>query len=383
MDFKERLLTTMNHEEPDRVPVMGLIVDASLVDKIQNKKTLNFVNLLKKPILKHVIKFLVNRDSFMNKQLVKNFGNCLQSAMELGFDANWIMYQSLKMGDYWYDVNGRVWDITTYEDGVLTANYIRGLLKNKKDWRDWIEKNEPWFQKSLKFLEKFHKTLLKQYKDKIYPITHIVPGPWENSWQPIGFEEFTRYIYQDKDFLKEVVDFQNEYYIKMVKAVCRVGPEIVAGGDDLGHKTGPMLRPTLIDELYGDCYRQVSEMVHSKGKKILWHSCGRVYKLLDYFIDWGFDGVITLEPTAGMDLGKVREKVGHDLVLVGNLDVSYLLVRGSKKEIEDEVKNCIRKAARGGGYILAPCHSHAYVDPTRMKWMIEATHEFGKYPINA
>ncbi len=61
----------------------------------------------------------------------------------------------------------------------------------------------------------------------------------------------------------------------------------------------------------------------------MWHSCGNIYALLDKFVEWGFDGLITMEPTAGMDLGKVREQVGHKLALVGNLDVSYLLVRGT------------------------------------------------------
>ena len=67
-----------------------------------------------------------------------------------------------------------------------------------------------------------------------------------------------------------------------------------------------------------------------------------VYKahdpLLDRFVDWGFDGIITFEPTAGMDLGRVRDQVGHELVLIGNLDVSHLLVKGSRREIEDAVK---------------------------------------------
>ena len=36
--------------------------------------------------------------------------------------------------------------------------------------------------------------------------------------------------------------------------------------------------------------------------------------ILDRFIEWGFDGIITMEPTAGMELGRVREQVGHKLV---------------------------------------------------------------------
>ncbi len=70
------------------------------------------------------------------------------------------------------------------------------------------------------------------------------------------------------------------------------------------------------------------------------------------------------------------------LVLVGNLDVSYLLVRGTKEEVEDAVRKAIKDAARGGGYILAQSHSHSLVDPMRLKWMIDAAHKYGKYPIS-
>jgi len=84
-----------------------------------------------------------------------------------------------------------------------------------------------------------------------------------------------------------------------------------------------------------------------------------------------------------MELGKVRELVGHRLVLVGNLDVSHLLVKGTRQEIEDAVKQAIRDAGRGGGYILSACHSHPYVDGERLGWMVEAAHKHGKYPIDS
>ena len=45
MDFKERILTAMNHEEPDRVPVMGLIMDPTTVNQINGKKSIDFVGM--------------------------------------------------------------------------------------------------------------------------------------------------------------------------------------------------------------------------------------------------------------------------------------------------------------------------------------------------
>jgi uroporphyrinogen decarboxylase len=83
-----------------------------------------------------------------------------------------------------------------------------------------------------------------------------------------------------------------------------------------------------------------------------------------------------------MELGRVREQVGHKLVLIGNLDVSYLVVKGTQQEVEDAVKKAIRDAARGGGYILSTSHSHPTVDPVRLKWMVDAAHKYGRYPLN-
>jgi len=37
MDFKERVLTALNHEEADRVPVMGLIAEPATSNKIPGK----------------------------------------------------------------------------------------------------------------------------------------------------------------------------------------------------------------------------------------------------------------------------------------------------------------------------------------------------------
>ena len=82
-----------------------------------------------------------------------------------------------------------------------------------------------------------------------------------------------------------------------------------------------------------------------------------------------------------MDLGRVREQVGHRLSLIGNLDVSHLLVKGTRKEVDQAVRDAIRAAGPGGGYILSAAHSHPYVDAKRLQWMVEAAHEHGRYPL--
>jgi uroporphyrinogen-III decarboxylase len=390
MDFKERILTAMNHEEPDQVPVMGLIMDPATVNQIKGKKPIDFVGMLKKPILKHVIRGVLNTNWYWTRMYTGNFADAVEGALKLGFDANWTICTLMKLnkdseaslGMAFHDAFGRVWEVDADDDGNMMINYSRALCPTEEEWEAWVEKKAPLFETSVKNVRNFHKKLAAKYGDRIMPMGYAAPGVFENSWQPIGFVNFTRFVYQKPEFVKRVIDFHTDLYIKHLEAVMECGIEVVLGGDDLGQKTGPLMRPELVDKLYGDSYRRISELVHKQNKKLVWHCCGNIYAFLDYFVDWGFDGIITMEPTAGMDLGKVREQIGHKLVLIGNLDVSYLMVQGTQQEVEDAVKKAIADAAKGGGYILSTSHSHPDVDATRLKWMVDAAHKYGKYPIS-
>ncbi|MHA1651627.1 MAG: uroporphyrinogen decarboxylase family protein [Candidatus Helarchaeota archaeon] len=389
MDFRERILTTMNHEEPDQVPVMSLLNEPAILNQYYGKQTFNYFNYLKKPILKDITKILMNWNWYWNKEYYKIYGDILNVSVNLGFDATWLMYLLFKLkkdkegslGYTWYDIWGRIWDLQVDKYGNPSPYYIRGHCRTEEAWDAWIEEHESLFNKNLEYTTKFFKKIVEVYGDKLYIIGFAAPGIFENSWQPIGFVEFTKYMYEKPRFIEKVVEFQTDFYLKYVEAICEAGNEIILVGDDLGHKKGLLISPKFINRFFGPSYKKVAEFVHKQDKKLIFHSCGKIYKILPKIIEWGFDGLLTLEPTAEMDLEKVRNLVGHQLVLIGNIDVSYLLVRGTKKEIEDAVKHAIKVAAPGGGFILSPAHNHSEVDLTRLQWMVEAAHKFGQYPI--
>ncbi len=389
MNFKERILTTLNHEEPDQIPVMGLIMDPSTVSQVTGKSATNIVKYLDKPVLGPVAKGLVNTNWFWNRMYYGNFSLAMESSIQLGFDANWAIYAFMKLykdpvatlGTAMHDAYGRVWEMGTNDRGDLAVDYSRALCPTEAEWEAWVDDKGPLFELLIKNATSFHKKLAQEYSHQIMPIGYAAPGIFENSWQAIGFVNFTKLVYENPDFVKRVIDFQTELYLRYLDGVMESGVEVVLGGDDLGQKTGPLMRPALIEKFFGESYRRVADRVHSRGRKFIFHSCGKIYQFLDMFIDWGFDGIITMEPTADMDLARVREQVGHKLALVGNLDVSHLLVRGSQKEVDRAVRDAIRAAGPGGGYILSAAHSHPYVDATRLEWMVEAAHEHGRYPL--
>jgi len=318
-----------------------------------------------------------------------NFALALESAIKLGFDANWAIYALMRLHDdpdtalgvAMHDAYGRVWEMGSDERGNLSVDYSRALCPSEAEWEAWVESKGHLFDQMIENTRAFHVRLAAQFSERIMPIGYAAPGIFENSWQAIGFVNFTRLVYENPSFVKRVVRFQTDLYLRNIEAVMESGAEVVLGGDDLGQKTGPLMRPELIEELFGDSYRRVADLVHGRGRKFVFHSCGKIYKFLDSFVDWGFDGIITMEPTADMELARVREQVGHKLVLIGNLDVSHLLVKGTRAEVDAAVRKAIRDAGHGGGYILSAAHSHPFVDAERLGWMVEAAHEHGRYPL--
>ena len=66
-----------------------------------------------------------------------------------------------------------------------------------------------------------------------------------------------------------------------------------------------------------------------------------------------------------------------------NVDISHVLTaNGTKEDVEAWVKSAIKTAGPGGGYICSATNIHPGVEPQNLKWMVEAAHKFGTYPLN-
>jgi hypothetical protein len=64
-------------------------MDPATVNQILERKPTDLVAMLENPETRSSIKTLLNRDSFWNETYYGNFSGALESAIKLGFDANW------------------------------------------------------------------------------------------------------------------------------------------------------------------------------------------------------------------------------------------------------------------------------------------------------
>jgi uroporphyrinogen decarboxylase len=83
---------------------------------------------------------------------------------------------------------------------------------------------------------------------------------------------------------------------------------------------------------------------------------------------------------AGNDLGRVKEKYGDKLVLLGNVDCVTVLTTTDLDLVRKDVDRCMGQAKKGGGYMLATSNSlHTSCTLEAVKEMYRYGAEVGKY----
>jgi uroporphyrinogen decarboxylase len=133
-------------------------------------------------------------------------------------------------------------------------------------------------------------------------------------------------------------------------------------------------------EFINDYNRKIVERAHQLGLKVVRHSDGNLWPLLDVLIETGYDGINPLEPQAGMDIKKVKNYCGDKICLLGNIDSVDLLPKGSTQQVEEAVIQTIADGASGGGLIVCSSNSlHPGVKPENCIAMFQAVRKHGQY----
>jgi len=388
MDCRERVLTALNLEEPDRVPCHTILIDANNVDEILGKPQITDFDTVAKIRKENPNSWAEELTNLLESVETSVFSRCVEAAAKIGLDCmqvGIIPYyffddpndKRLLLKDYF----GRVWEVKNNKNN-FNPYYLYGTLR-LENWEE-VKKNieGTLTEKYSKIAKRFYKRINKKHKDKIFvAITNDYLGTFESASQGMGMGYYAKMLHKNPKFIKEVykvfATFTKDLYMSFMDA----GAELFIESGDLAYHTGPMMNPKYYDEFLLPAYKIITDAVHERGGKIVLHSDGQITPLLDFIVNCNFDGLHSLEPTANVDLALIKKKVGDKLCLLGNIDVSHVLVNGTKQEVYDAVKFAIKTAGPGGGFIVSAANMHPAVKVQNLKWMIEATNKFGEYPL--
>jgi len=375
MNSRERVLKTLNHEEPDMVPIDMGSTENTTICRIAYINLREYLEMPPDPN-----PYIINRmmDSvFPKEDLLEHYEIDFRAVrpspfyepeiteLEEGFiDEYRIRWRK---ASYYYDMVEHPLENQTHENldsAVYADPYVEGRRTGLRE-------------QAKKFYEE---------TDYCITVGHIAMGPFEMSGNMRSYTKFLMDMYVDPDYANALLDKNLENTIGFWDVYLdEVGDyvQVVCQGDDLGTQIGPWISPQMYREWIKPRHKKLFDFIRSKtDAKIFLHSCGSVYDLIPDLIEVGVQALSPVQVSAEkMDLETLKKDFGKDICFWGGgVDTQDVLPNAGLDELKDHVKRSIDIMAPGGGFIWVPVHNiQSDIPPEKIDTVYQAVLENRKY----
>ena len=213
--------------------------------------------------------------------------------------------------------------------------------------------------------------------------------PFERAYAMQGMDTFLLNMARDPDFARALLE-KNAVYCKQLMGhfLQELGDnvDIIKIGDDLGTQESLMISPKMYREILKPVHSDFISFIKARTKaKIFFHSDGDVVPLIEDFIEMGVDILNPIQTSAGSmsDLASLKKRFGNNIVFCGGIDTHRILPFGSTEDVRQEVRRVIQTLGPGGGFMVGAVHTVMDdVPPENVLAMVDAVEEFGHYPLH-
>jgi uroporphyrinogen decarboxylase len=342
MNSRERVIKTIKHQLPDRIPLDGWFLE-SVFDNLKKYLEVNTIE----DVLKRLSIDLRTTCMEPEESIKKDFSYFKKMGLSIPIDD----YYVKRVNDYEYEDEWGV-KIAISGDKDLDWKYSYHPLNiNGKLAFDNLK--IPDISNSKRF-EKI-KADVKRYGNE-YAVAAGVSTLFRKSWILCGFSRFLEALYTDRIFIEQLLDKLEEFYMKLVKIYIDLGVDIIEFGGDLGTEQSLMISPQLWREIFKPRLKKIIKANKKEGVYFYLHSDGNIISILPDLIEIGFDILNPIQPEC-MDPKMIKEKYGKSLTLHGTMSLQKTFALGSKRDLENEILDRIKNCGQYGGLILSPSNA--------------------------
>ena len=340
MNSLERVLTTLGHREPDRVPLF-------LLANMHGAKELA----------------LSLRDYYSSAE------NVIEGEMRVlnkfGSDGAYPFYYASLEIEAWGG------DTIFSADGPPLCG--APVIRNAED----IDSLRPPEVESSPGLRRVLETIagLKKRLNGQVPIIAVAISPFSLPVMQMGFDRYIELIHEQPDRFLKLMQANEEFTVAWANAQLAAGATAICYFDPMSSTTN------IPRELYLGTGQQVAKrtLARIKGPTITHMASGRCLPILGDIADTGTAviGVSVLE-----DLPRLKAAAAGRVSLLGNLN-GIEMRRWTPAEAELAVKRAIAAAGPGGGFILSDNHGEIpfQVADEILLAIREAVDRWGRYPL--
>ena len=380
MNSRERLLTTLRREKPDRIPVAPFVYINNAYELFGYEPTV---------------------ENFYDPQDFDIATKFVDYCEYYGFDC---MHPHGHIWDAYVRDSGENWDVSiTDEDtagnkrrttmvktprGSLRqiANFRRNgphmivyaieeyLIKTKEDFEIFSQYTPP-----ANYIDR---TLVKRMHAAVGDKGITCPATYGSFNTLNMFRKLDDVMldpHTDEGFYRAMIEFFLEWNLPLFREVISAGADAIEIGGNLATS---MVGPGFYSDFVLQYEKRLIDSIHDAGAFVVYHNCGDAAKIMHLYNEVGMDvwGYLTPPPFGDIDLDEALRVIRPDMVLRGNIDQVEFLRKASPEEISRKVRDLLLKVKPRGNWILST--TDFFFDGTpqeNIKAFVAAGEKYGVY----
>lgn len=167
-----------------------------------------------------------------------------------------------------------------------------------------------------------------------------------------GLHRLTLDAVDDPAFYERLLNWAIEYESGLLDTLERVKPDLCQIGGLMAQ--GNFVGPNFYRKHVLPYDRRYIQEMHRRGLRTVYHNCGYSRNLLESYKQLGTDAFETFPPppVGDGDMALVKKILGDTVVLIGNIDQVHLLREATPQQVYDVTRETILEGMEGGKYIL-------------------------------
>jgi len=382
MSSRERLLRTLNHQAPDRVPI-DLGGNQTGIHKFAYRALLDHLGIA---------------DHVAIMDAVQQLARPCEAVLErFHVDTRYIAAgaaSDFKGGIVTRERDGRTWHELTDEFGVTWSMpddtpYFMDISRHPLANATIADIGDYPFPKGDdpgRFAGLRDRALTLRNETPYAVVSGISGVVYEICWYMRGLEQWFADMLTQPEFCEALLDQTLKFWLDWFRIFLdEVGDlvDVIMIGDDLAGQGGPLFHPGFYRTIVKPRHKRLVQYIRSRtSAKIWYHTCGSCVEYIPDLLD---NGIHILNPVqisaARMDPAALKARFGKQLVFWGGaIDTQHVLPSASPETVREHVRRHLEIWKPGGGYVFNNVHNiQADVPPENMVAMFDTAYECGFY----
>lgn len=390
MTSRERVLTTLEHREADKIPVdcgamrstgiMGIAYnrlkdhldisggDTKIYDSVQQLAIPEawYLDRFQIDVLDLARSFAVNPADWQEWKLPDGSPAKYPAWLDFrqqngGFvcvNEEGVVVAEMPEDSYYFDQS--IWPLNGIrkDDFVDLPDYIRKVMWYYMAGPLWKNAGTPDFYKQLR--EK-----AKQLYEQTDRAIMIGFGGNLFEWGQFLYrtDEFFMNLISHREEMERMLDKLTEIHLQNLEPVLEAVSgyvQIIQMGDDLGMQSGPMISPKMYREVFFPRHKRIYQTIKDKSDLYVFlHSCGEMSEFIPDLIEAGVDIINPVQTnTAGMEPERLKRDFGKDIVFWGGgVDTQHVLPYGTPEDVRRDVRRNAEVFMKDGGFVFTQVHN--------------------------